>query len=61
VKDAERVYGVIGTGGGHGPHDARATDERRAQLRRERLQTATPVAEAIARHGSEGARRAHGG
>jgi N-methylhydantoinase A/oxoprolinase/acetone carboxylase beta subunit/N-methylhydantoinase B/oxoprolinase/acetone carboxylase alpha subunit len=51
-QDAELVYGVVANGGGHDPERTR---ELRARMRRDRLEEAIPVSEAIERYGVEGA------
>ncbi|MCW2954972.1 MAG: hypothetical protein JWQ48_4142 [Conexibacter sp.] len=53
AQDARVVYGVVADGGDG--LDAEATRERRAALRRERLEEAEPVAELVERYGTEGA------
>lgn len=52
AEDAVNVYGVVLDDDGV---DEQATHERRAEMRQERLGEATPVSEAIARYGVEGA------
>jgi N-methylhydantoinase A/oxoprolinase/acetone carboxylase beta subunit/N-methylhydantoinase B/oxoprolinase/acetone carboxylase alpha subunit len=52
AHDAREIYGVVL---GEGGLDVEATDERRAQLRRDRLQEAVPVSEMVERYGVEGA------